>query len=64
MCMSTPSINVPEAPAPEKSIEERKARIRDQAAERRRAAAGGIQSTILTGPAAMGAAGGKTLLGQ
>jgi hypothetical protein len=62
--MSTPDIKVPEpAPAPEKSVEERKARIRDQVGRTRRAALGGIQSTILTGPAAM-SAGGKTLLGQ
>ncbi len=64
MCMSTPNINVPDTPAPEKTVEERKARIRDQVSQRRRLAAGGIQSTILTGPSAMAPTGAKTLLGQ
>lgn len=63
MCMSAPEVKIPEAPAPEKTLEERKARISGQASKRRRMAAGGIQSTILTGAGA-GASGGKTLLGQ
>jgi len=64
MCMSAPDIKVPKAPEPEKTLEERKARISNAAGRRRRLAAGGIQSTILTGPGASSASGGKTLLGQ
>lgn len=60
MCISAPSVKIPKAPAPEKTMEERKSRIRSEAEKRRLAAAGGIQSTILTGPSATG----KTLLGQ
>lgn len=63
MCMSTPKIDVPKAPQIEKTIEERKARVRGEEDQRRRAAMSGIRSTILTGPAAAQNTG-KTLLGQ
>lgn len=61
MCLSSPKIEAPEAPKIEKSIEERKSRVRNQEDERRRAAMAGIQSTILTRPAATAA---PTKMGQ
>jgi hypothetical protein len=60
MCMSAPDVKIPEAPEPQKTLEERKSRIRSISDKRRLAAGGGIQSTILTGSGATG----KTLLGQ
>ena len=66
MCMSTPTYNAPEAPKPEVDIEARKNLLRDSDMERRRRAAGGIRSTILTGPGSNTGQSqyGKTLLGQ
>jgi len=60
--MSTPKIEAPKAPAPEKDTESRRTLLRDSDRERRRRASGGIMSTILTGPGSAGY--GKTLLGQ
>lgn len=65
MCLSPPKIDTPPAPDTSKTLTERKARVRSAAEKQRQlAAAGGLQSTILTGPGAAQSGGGKTLLGQ
>lgn len=66
MCLNTPEFRVPKAPEREKTLEERKSKISLEEERRRRAAVGGIQSTILTSMTNKGSAQtqGKTLLGQ
>lgn len=67
MCIgSTPKYEAPAAPEPEKTADERKARVRDEEARRRAVAAKGMASTMLTAPGALGTAPTqqKTLLGQ
>lgn len=62
MCLPPPKINAPEAPKVEKVTRDRKERVDAAEDIKRRAAMGGIRSTILTGPAATNQ--NKTLTGQ
>lgn len=61
MCIKAPTVNAPTMPKPEKTLDERKARLLSEEERRRKLAMGGIQSTILSQG---NSATGKTLLGQ